>query len=572
MTHTIRLALSIASLFLSTTLMGQPNDTELTDPHPGDQSAWQSLQDIRVGWGSIDQRYRRSSVPQVTRQLSLRAWRGEHVNAQALVAVPRQATQISFDITDFKCGNHKIASSQVTKYFVRYVMADGGFTPCGEDKKKGLDSILVADRLSSSASLTVEGNTTRPLWLDIHVPESAHPGIYRAQLNIRCNDQNFSLPIQLTVSKRILPKPKDWKFHLDLWQNPYAVARYYQVPLWSEEHFRLMRPMMESLANAGQKVITASIIQHPWNSQTEDPFESMVMKKRNLDGSWTYDYSVFDKWVSFAMDCGITQQIACYTLVPWGYKFDYFDGASNAVKYVSCKPGTKEYEDLILPFLKDFAKHLKEKGWFSRTCIAMDERPMDQLHAAHEVVKRADPDYQIEGAADYYPEVEPLMYDLSLIYTHPILKPEVLKARQEAGKKTTFYICCGPERPNTFTFSEPAESTYLGWHTAALGYDGVLRWAYNSWTAQPNQDSRFRSWTSGDCFLVYPGGSSIRMQRLVQGIQDYEKIQVLKKHASRRQLAKIEKVLEKFKPTDYPEGTDAAKLVNEAERMLQNLE
>lgn len=60
-------------------------------------------------------------------------------------------------------------------------------------------------------------------------------------------------------------------FHLDLWQNPYAVARYYNVPLWSRQHFDIMKPLMQQLANAGQKVITASVMHHPWAGQTEDP-------------------------------------------------------------------------------------------------------------------------------------------------------------------------------------------------------------------------------------------------------------------------------------------------------------
>lgn len=40
---------------------------------------------------------------------------------------------------------------------------------------------------------------------------------------------------------RTLPAPAEWAYHLDLWQNPFAVARYYQVPLWSKEHFDAMR-------------------------------------------------------------------------------------------------------------------------------------------------------------------------------------------------------------------------------------------------------------------------------------------------------------------------------------------
>ena len=40
------------------------------------------------------------------------------------------------------------------------------------------------------------------------------------------------------------------------------------------------------------------------------------MKK--LDGTWVYDYTVFDKWVEFMMnEVGIKDLISCYTMIPW---------------------------------------------------------------------------------------------------------------------------------------------------------------------------------------------------------------------------------------------------------------
>ena len=69
----------------------------------------------------------------------------------------------------------------------------------------------------------------------------------------------MKLKIEVEVLNHTLPSPEDWKFHLDLWQNPYAVARYYQVPLWSKKHFEAMRPIMKKLADTGQKVITATL-------------------------------------------------------------------------------------------------------------------------------------------------------------------------------------------------------------------------------------------------------------------------------------------------------------------------
>ena len=62
--------------------------------------------------------------------------------------------------------------------------------------------------------------------------------------------------------------------------------------------------------------------------------------------------------------------------------------------------------------------------------------------------------------------------------------------------------------------------------------DGYLRWAYNSWVKNPLESTDFTSWPSGDCFLVYPGNrSSVRFERLRDGIESWEKIHILRAKA-----------------------------------------
>jgi len=71
----------------------------------------------------------------------------------------------------------------------------------------------------------------------------------------------------------------------------------------------------------------------------------------------------------------------------------------------------------------------------------------------------------------------------------------------------------------------------MGWYAAGRGYDGFLRWAYDAWPADPARDGRHTHWPAGDCFLVYPGGSGIRFEKLREGIADYEKIRILRRRA-----------------------------------------
>jgi len=234
------------------------------------------------------------------------------------------------------------------------------------------------------------------------------------------------------------------------------------------------------------------------------------------------------------------------------------------------KPGEAAYEDYWFSFLKDFARHLRQKGWFGKTTIAMDEREKSMMQKAFDLIFRADAGYKVSGAGDYYPEIEPKMYDLCLAYGHT-LPDSVREERRRSGKLSTVYTCCIEAYPNTFTFSEPAEASWLMWHAVAGGYDGYLRWAYNSWTKDPLHDSRFRSWAAGDCYLVYPGSSSIRMERLVEGIQDAEKIRILRKEfAENGEVAKLKKLnqtVSGFMPEKL-NGQNASQMVRNGRKLL----
>lgn len=540
---------------------------------------WQT-QDLILQWGSTDVRYAREEVPALEkrRQWKTSAWKGERVNAQAVLWTRKTLKNVRMAVSDLKCGKNVIPASAATAGFVGYVWTD----ELNKDRKSGCsdrpdkaawDSSLVADVLEVRKSLDIEAHCTQPLWVNIWIPQDIPGGVYKGTLIVSGDDfADRSLPMEINVQKRTLPAPDQWAFHLDLWQNPYAVARYYQVPLWSRQHFEIMEPLMRQLANAGQKVITASVMHHPWAGQTEDPFDSMVFRMKKIDGSWVYDYTVFDRWVEFMMSLGIDRQINCYTLVPWALKFDYYDQATNRVRFVEAKPGEAAYEDYWFSFLKDFARHLRQKGWFGKTTIAMDEREKSMMQKAFDLIFRADAAYKVSGAGDYYPEIEPKMYDLCLAYGHT-LPDSVREERRRSGKLSTVYTCCIEAYPNTFTFSEPAEASWLIWHAVAGGYDGYLRWAYNSWTKDPLHDSRFRSWAAGDCYLVYPRSSSIRWEHLVEGIQDAEKIRILRKEFSESgksvELRKLNQLVSGFMPEKL-NGKNASQMVRNGRDLLNS--
>lgn len=537
---------------------------ELTDtkPHDGAQ-VWEGMKKpVELSWGNTDTRYKKLDVPKIEKSAlwKAKAWKGERVNAQAVLWANKALNDVTVTVSDLRgAGKAVIPASAVSADFVRYVMTDelnkGGGGGCGHrPDRTAWDSSVVADVLDTVSILDLQPRSAQPLWVNVWVPQDAVPGAYKGTLTVSGkNLKPMKLFVELNVVNRTLPEPEDWKFHLDLWQNPYSVARYYQVPLWSDAHFDAMRPLMKRLANAGQKVVTATIMHKPWAGQTEDYFDNMVFRMKKLDGTWAFDYTVFDKWVDFMLnDVGIDAQVNCYTMIPWALTFDYFDQATNRVLFVDAQPGDSVYTNYWLPFLKDFSRHLREKGWFDRTAISMDERPMKSMQEAIKLIKKADPEFKITLAGNYHDEIQADLYDLSIPYTHKF--PEAVKAeREKRGQISTVYICCTEAFPNTFTFSPPAEAAWLPVHAVAGDYDGALRWTYNSWTADPLRDSRFRSWAAGDCYIVYPGDrSSIRFERLIEGIQQAEKIRILreslKKAGSDAELGELNEAVALFTP------------------------
>lgn len=273
------------------------------------------------------------------------------------------------------------------------------------------------------------------------------------------------------------------------------------------------------------------------------------------------------------MSLGIDKEINCYSMIPWNLKFFYYDETLGKDTLIIASPGTAEYEKHWKPMLADFSTHLKEKGWFEKTTIAMDERPMEHMKLALGIIRSADKNFKVSMAGNYHKEIEQDLYDYC-VASEFILPDEIMARRKKDGFITTYYTACPEEYPNVFTFSPPAESAFLGWYAAAKGFDGYLRWAYNSWPENPLQDSRFGNWSAGDTYFIYPESrSSVRFERLMEGIQAYEKIKILteefKVNNQASKTEQLENVLRTFQISNIKER-GAAAIVNNANGILNS--
>lgn len=275
---------------------------------------WNQLKNtINVSFASSNARFAQDQLPQVKPQNEWNAvaWKGEKIHTQILVWSNQDILNLSVSISDLTNENGKrIEARNITTGFLRYVITDEFAGGCGYRKSKDFDSSLAADPIDPISSIAVKKKNVQPVWLSISVPAITVPGQYTGFVVVNAG-KKYKVKLSLKVLDQILPPPAEWKFDLDLWQHPAAIARVHNVELWSNEHFEKMRSYYTMLAGAGQKCITASIMNEPWGHQTYDDFPGLIKWITKKDGGWVYDYSLFDKYISFVMSCGIKDRINC---------------------------------------------------------------------------------------------------------------------------------------------------------------------------------------------------------------------------------------------------------------------
>ena len=431
----------------------------------------------------------------------MRGWRGERVSAMLVASSRGGFRELRLAAVD---PNARLD-------VLRYTLGNGK---------------LYGDILDGTVVTTFKG-VTRPVVYTYDIPANAS-GTIRDKVTAFINGERHELPVEITVVPRTLPPVKDWKFHLDLWQHPDAIARWHDVPMGSDEHLRLLLPYNRMLADLGQKTITATLIDEAWGQQTYDRFRSNVQATKRADGTWVYDYTLFDKVVESMETAGVKGQIDCYSMLPWSLQFRYYDEKSCRSVAPRMDPGSVEYEDFWGHLLADLCRHTKAKGWFERTKIALDERPDKLIRPALAVLRKYAPGMGMVMACNHPSELNAEAFDVSYGYRHGDGLAKYAAERRKQGKFTTYYVCCSPKRPNTFVFSDPAESAWLAPLSAAKGFDGLLRWAWCSWVENPFESQDFTAWPSGDTSLVYPGPRlSLRALLLRDGIEAFEKVRIL---------------------------------------------
>lgn len=485
------------------------------------------------------------------RELFLSGWKNDLVFCQVSVVNAGETTAtVDAAATDFASETAVLTKEHIQIYTIQSVQADG----------KEANEVLVAETRAAVAPKHLQN-----FWVAVAIPKHTAPGSYHGQLLVA----GETLTLIVEVAAQILPDERS--FAPEFWQNPFAVAEYYGVEPFSTEHFAILKTHMEKYRSLGGNAITAAIVEEPWDGQTysENPiaFPSMIKWTKTAEGTFTFDYTWFDQWITFTKELGMGDKIICYSIVPWNNKLIYFDEAAGAQNNMPLENETV-YWAAWEGFLNDFMQHLETKGWSDHTYIGVDERGIDRVPFAllEKITDSKGNTFKTSAAIDAITEkkaialrVDELSVGIVAVRKKAAAFEEIRAQRQAEGKRTTVYSCTG-HIPGNFSLSAPAESYWTILYGYAQKSEGFLRWAFDSWVAEPLVDTSHRLFEAGDCFLIFPderdnpqpeSRSSVRLEKLAEGIRDVNKLIILRETPAIG--AKIDSLLAKI-PAFYEAG------------------
>lgn len=472
------------------------------------------------------------------------AWKGDTVNIPLVLWTGSRGKRgVSFEVGGpaEKGYRQEIPAENITVRFQKYLKSSCG-SPISAAYKPWLEIApyeYIPDILDTCGTVDVEAYALQPVWVTVQVPREAAAGKYESSITFRDSIGDvLTFTLQLEVKNIMLPERKDWKYDLQIFHWPTSVWDDIKLPreqFFSPEALEMVRDHYRNLWEAGQNMIWCEIADRPpvpgEGNKYKNSHISQVGWIRKRDGHFTFDFTWFDKWITFMTSLGFDGPIVLEGLI--GTDVRYYDELRQESVTVNAIPATPGWETMTREFLEAALVYCDEKGWTDRIFIHVDERPYEELERVLDLVdevshKRFKTNVALNSGSLKNPLLDRIEYvSINVGICDEHTQSECVRRREELGLVTTIYNCT-TNFPNCFARSNPVENIWAIWDTLRNKTDGFLRWAYDLMTLDPMVTSDNPDFESGDQNFVYPGGrSSVRFECLKEGIRDAVKVQML---------------------------------------------
>lgn len=184
--------------------------------------------------------------------------------------------------------------------------------------------------------------------------------------------------LELEVIPAVLPEQKliftQW-FHCD------CLASYYNVEVFSEEHWRIIENFVKTAVKNGINMLLMPVFTPPLDTEVGGERPTVQLVGVTKDGAhYSFDYTLADRWIDMCRRCSVRYYEVSHLFTQWG--------AAHAPKVMAYENGvykkifgwetdslSDEYLDFIRQFLESFKKYMSEKGLLDKTMFHLSDEP-----------------------------------------------------------------------------------------------------------------------------------------------------------------------------------------------------
>lgn len=387
-------------------------------------------------------------------------------------------------------------------------------------------------------------NQWRTIWATVKVNVTVPPGFYSIDISFQseCGDVLGQESFLIEVIDVSLPPQK--LLHTE-WFYADCLATWYEVEVFSEEHWKWIEVYLENAAKHGINMILTPIFTPPLETDIghERPTVQLVDVKKCGD-KYSFGFQKLDRWIEICHAKGIQTFEFSHLLTQWG--------AKNAPKILVEEDGAlvqrfswhtnaegDEYLDFLAQFLTELVGYLEKRCLRGKVYFHISDEPStaDLKHYSElsRFVKSYITDYPILDALSDYEFYKAEAMD------NPVPSNDCVDKFLENDVNDLWtYYCCGQYRgvSNRFFNMPSVRNRIIGVQLFKFRIKGFLHWGYNHWYSQKsrrkinpftNTDAGF-AFPSGDAFLVYPGPNgpidSVRFEVFFEALQDVRALQI----------------------------------------------
>ncbi|WP_010273431.1 DUF4091 domain-containing protein [Paenibacillus senegalensis] len=409
--------------------------------------------------------------------------------------------------------------------------------------------------LSEEEGLALLPNQWRSIWVTVNLQGNSQPGLYpiRVIFETASGDQLAEETFELEVVGESLPPQQliytNW-FHSD------CLATYYNVEVFSEEHWTLIETFLRTAVQHGMNMVLTPLFTPPLDTAVggERPTVQLVGVKRN-GTAYEFDFTKLERWVQMCSGLGIQYFEFSHLFTQWGVKhapkiIAQTEQGEQQIFGWSTDAGGEEYGNFLNQFLPELVAFIRSRDLEQRSFFHVSDEP----HKEHLPNYKQASD-RLKAHLEGFPIIDALsdydFYEQGYVQTPIPASNHIEPFIENQVPDLWTYYCCSQyeEVSNRFIDMPSWRNRILGFQLYKFQIRGFLHWGYNFWYSQysirpinPYQqtDANY-AFPSGDPFVVYPGSNgeavlSLRLKVFYDAFQDLRALEKLESYIGRDQV------------------------------------